>query len=58
MSDVAKNADSVKMKNIESELAGLRNDVGKLTACLSQLLNLENSQPNATVGSGGKEYVF
>ena len=56
-SDVAKGADGAKMKNIESELAGLRVDVGKLTAALSQLLNFEG-EGKAPVGSRGKEYVF
>ena len=62
-SDIAKGAvaDAAKMKSIESEVVALRGDVGKLTAALSQLLNLEggadHSSSEVSKGSGGSEYV-
>jgi hypothetical protein len=49
-------ADADKAKNLEGELAGLRVDVGRLTAALSLLLNVEG-EGNAPVGFGGKDYV-
>jgi hypothetical protein len=56
-SDVAKNADSAKMKNIESELAALRLDFGKLSTALISAFNLDGNQDKAAIGLGGKEYV-
>ena len=51
-------ADVDKAKNLEGELAGLRVDVGKLTAALSLLHNIEGAtQAPVGSGSGGKEYV-
>ncbi len=48
-----------KVEGIEKEIVALRTDFGKLTAALSQLLNLDYSEPKTSKqeSAGGSQYV-
>jgi predicted transcriptional regulator len=55
-----KAAESAEVRGIEAQVVALRVDFGKLTAALSQLLNIGSNQSAASEvskGSGGREYV-
>jgi hypothetical protein len=46
------------VKNLEGEVAALRGDIGRLTAALSVVLNIEGDvKEQAGKGLGGKGYV-
>jgi hypothetical protein len=53
----SKIADVEKVKGLEGEVAGLRSDIGKLTAALSQVFNFDGDTKDRVKGLGGNKYV-